>query len=229
MEAIKYNHPFPFLKKNLVNYLRLFLVFLIFGCSTNEVADNNDSVLEANLSTSKGIANAPAQSGFLVYRYPADGWYAITLADRKSNLTATIGWSAIPPIYCNGEGVFSSQMTVNDVLMHGDLQSWADLLQGEAPVYVLGEYRKFNDFDSWCPIFNEAPLLAVGTASVTITDVYISEPNLTRNLVIVAQGQLISPENEMKQFDARVLFAWRKGDENIGLLDALVSQSIQVH
>lgn len=203
----------------------VFMLIMVLSCSKTQ----NESISEANLSTSTGIANAPTESGFLVYRYPADGWYAFTLADRKSNLTATIGWSDIPPIYCNGEGVPSSQMTINDVLMHGDLQSWADLLQGEAPIYVLGEYREFNDFDSWCPIFNEAPLLAVGMASITITDVAITEPNLTVNTTVVAKGQLISPENEVKQFEARVLFAWRKGDENKSLLEALVSQTIQLH
>jgi len=209
----------------------LFTVVLVtsLSCSKNEDGINNETISEANLVASKGVGNAPAESGAFVMRFPYEGAVAITLMDKKTNLTATVGWSDLIPGYCGGEGIPAGVATVQEIFVGADGLRIIDLIQGELPVRVYGEYREYYSPDSWCPIFTEAPLLAEGPATVVSTDVYFTEFNEIENWSVNVRGQLMSPENELKQFNARVLYSWRKGGEYATLLDAVISVTIQLN
>lgn len=218
----------PQIKPEILLYaLFLSALFICVSCSSSRDDEIiNESFPEANL-VSNGISNAPSESGAFVVRDLSEGMVAITLTNKKLNLTATIGWSDLIPRYCTGDGIPAGLATIQDVSIGEDGLNLVELVQGELPVRVLGEYREFNDYDSWCPIFNEAPLLAEGNAAVIST--YNEVTEVRSNWTVEVHGQLMSPEGKIKYFDGRVLFAWQQGKEYNSLLDALVSASVQLH
>ncbi|HMB99706.1 MAG TPA: hypothetical protein VKN14_01590 [Flavobacteriaceae bacterium] len=208
------------------------VLFTVLSCSTNEdVEISNESILEANLVASKGIENAPAESGAFVFRNQYEGEIALTLVDSKSKLVATIGYPDLLPTYCGG-GASNDILTFQEILATNNGERVVSLAQGDMKVNVFGgTLYDIYDFSSWCPFLSSAPLLAQGNAKATAptNDVWLTNTNNTANIILQINGELLSPANERKHFTARVLFSYDKVEEFNTLLDILVSVTVQLH
>jgi len=194
------------------------MLVTVLSCSKTEV----ESVSEANLKTSKGIANAPSESGLYVVRIPIEGGHAYTLVDSKTELVCTIGHPDIP-WYCGGDypiDIVDFQFIVaGNYEDHWIVQSQGEVLQ--ARVYQ-GPFIWDNNIEEFCSFLDNATLLAEGTVSMTYRDNdwnWLFDPNYTNSFGFTAQGELLSPEGEVKHLRAGTNWLWNR---DTGDFDTLV-------
>jgi len=209
------------------------------SCSDESVTMSNESISEANLVTSKGIENAPAESGVYVIRYQLEGFLSYTLIDFKTQRMLTVNYPDQLPSYCGG-GVPMDIINVQEIIAGSNEYHHTVFAEGEVGVKVYQGTHVYDNNVSrdenvaeFCSILANAPLLAEGTATVIYhdNDFYGSySPNQTGIFGTSVQGQLTAPDGESKRLSAGVNFLWPEDAEDVNtILDVLINVTVRLN
>ena len=188
---------------------------LMFACTNEPLTEPKETLLEAN---SKGIANAPTESGVYVLRSEDYVWGWI-ISDSKTNLTAVLGWDLESQLsWCSGN--FDLDLLdlapIQLIDLPNNENKFVELQQGMVRTIVFD--GAFSYLYPFCDFVDNAEVLAEGLSRFTYTDNdllgYISDGNNYNSWTYRGSGTLIgSSDGKDKHFSAVMKLLWNWDNE----------------
>ena len=176
---------------------------VMFACTNEPLIEPNETLLEAN---SKGIANAPEESGMYLTRGEQQAWI-YTISDVKTELTMVIGLNVTTA--CNGGNPIFDYLSFQEVSNPNNMV--VNLVQGDIHVEVF-EYFPFPS----CNFIYSNKRLAEGTANIIYTDndlyAYENPGNNYNAFSLMITGQIEGEDGSMKNLQGGFHARWNPND-----------------
>ncbi|MDU8885019.1 hypothetical protein RXV94_02525 [Yeosuana sp. MJ-SS3] len=192
------------------------LAIIMFACA-NEGLESEDIILEQNKEElSKGIANAPSESGIYIIRSNFGTGYVVL--DFKTGLSATLGLDI--EAACNGNPDWYEIEPVQFI----NTPNGRTLLiqQGDVYCVVLDGLPDANY--NGCDFFLNAPVLAHGNAQLIYhdNDAWIADSNNKNTWSVKVNGRIEGTDGRTKSLSAGFQFLWDKNFPNPELKNSWV-------
>lgn len=206
----------------------LCIATLVFACANEPLPiDTTETLLQAD---SKGIANAPSESGMYVFRTETS--FASIIVDFKTNLTTVNGWN-IHYAVCNGDPLEFDIVPIQFIDIPNTDTRYIGLAQGASYSYVYDGAWDFVNGQDICDFFSNATLLAEGNTQIVATDNdnfadINSSPNKNA-FGFRIHGRVTTPSDQIKNLLVAIEFLWDKTEYPNELIDIQVQASVQLH